>query len=530
MVRRLSIFLLLLVMTAANAEVISITDRTQLYDDERFTLTVRVSPIAELNPDELEALERLFTIEQQFRQERRQRVNGQEVGFVDYQFRLRPKQPGQVIIPSFDVNGDRSDPIPLDVQDASQRPDSLPDDAVILSTSLSQANIYIDQSFRLTLSLAYNIEFRNGELSAFNPEGFATELIDEKRSTTQINGQPYNQFTRVIELTPEKAGLFTLPAIRFSAEYANRNLGRFQRFSRATDPISIQIKAIPESYPSDAFWLPAESLTLSDNLDSELTVELNEHLDWQLQMDVIGLPAEKLPPMLEQIEAALPEDIRLYRNPADIQGQRRHESLALSFTEPGTYTIPEIRIPWWDLSTDQLSIARLPAKTITVTGSASAPIIPAENPEPQAQATTADDDPSSRNTETQTTPSRAWPLLTAIAGAGWLGTLLLWWWSMRRRTPSQTPYKATETEPDERVRSLADGYRSWLTLRRSGGTQSISPEDRALFEQLEKHLLFQQQPAPALSDVTGALKRLRKTTPKGPTRNASPVGRLYPQR
>ncbi|EAR09600.1 BatD family protein [Reinekea blandensis] len=530
MVRQLSIFLLLLVMTAANAEVISITDRTELYDDERFTLTVRVSPIAELNPDELEALARLFTIEQQFRQERRQRVNGQEVGFVDYQFRLRPKQPGQVIIPAFEVNGDSSDPISLDVQDASQRPDSLPDDAVILSTSLNQSNIYIDQSLRLTLSLAYNIEFRNGELSAFNPEGFTTELIDESRSTTQINGQPYNQFTRVIELTPEKAGLFTLPAIRFSAEYANRNLGRFQRFSRATDAISIQVKAVPDAYPSDAFWLPAESITLSDNLDAELTVKQNEHLDWQLQMDVIGLPAEKLPPILEQIESALPDEVRLYRNPADVKAQSRHESLALSFTEPGTYTIPEIRIPWWDLSADQLSIARLPAKTIEVTGSVTAPISQTENRAPQAQADTADGEPPLNKSDLQPAPSKVWPLLTAIAGAGWLGTLLLWWWSMRRRPPAQTPSKATKTEADEHVRSLAEGYQFWLKLRRSGKIQSIGPEDQALFEQLEAHLLFQQRPAPELSEVTGALRRLRQTKTKGPARSASPVGQLYPQR
>lgn len=529
MVRLLPALFFMLMMTTAQAEVIAITDSPRLYEDERLTLTVRVSPVAELDPNDVEALEQLFTIEQRYRQERRQNVNGQNTSFVDYQFRLSPKQRGELTIPSFQVNGQSSDPIRIEVLNTALRPDGLAEDAVIFSAELSQPTAYVDQSIRLTLSLAYNIQFRNGEVSAFDPEGFDVVLIDENRSTTQINGSTYNLYTRVIELTPQRPGLFTLPAVRFSAEYPNRTLGRYQRFSRSTDAINLQINAIPETYPDGAYWLPAQSLSLTGNLETQVTLERADHLDWQLQLQVRGLPAEKLPPIIEQIQDQLPKQIRLYRNPADIDNQTRRESLAVSFTEPGTYTLPAIQIPWWNLQTDSLAYAELPATTIEVLASTK-PESPSTLTPEDSRADRALPEPANVPAEAQLSPSSIWPLLTLLAGSGWLGTLILWWRSSIRQKPE--PAQALNAHQNDWLdsRETPSGwYQMLLKVKRQATPSTLTEDDEALLRQLEAYVLFGKGTAPDKKAVQAAFKRLnQELTMRSQKNREKRPGTLYP--
>ena len=52
-----------------------------------------------------------------------------------------------------------------------------------------------------------------------------------------------------------------------------------------------------------------------------------------------------------------------------VQGSLQ-QSLAIVPTQSGRITLPEVRIPWWNVETDSLQYARLPAQTIMVKAAA----------------------------------------------------------------------------------------------------------------------------------------------------------------
>lgn len=513
MVKRLALLFLAIIAFPVSAEVIAQVDRTEIYDDEPLNLTIRVSPVADLPQADLNALNSLFDIEQQFRQERRQIINGNRVSFVDYQFRLQPKETGTVTIPSFRIGNSQSQPILIRVLDSTQRQDGLADDAVLLTATVDQRDPFVDQPIILTVELAYKIQFRSGELSSFDPEQFETRLLDEGRSTRQINGTTYNLFRRVIELTPKQAGLFSLPDIRLTAEYPNQALGRYQRFSRKAETGSIQVRAIPQTYPAGAYWLPLTGLFLSDNLQNTNSLMTGEHLDWQLKLEADGTPAENLPPILAQIEEQLPPTVRLYRNPPVMEDGQRRESVALSFTEAGTVTLPDIRIPWWNVETDQLAWAHLPARTFNIQPDTSA----AQTQEPQTEQSQDAARPTTTNmTDPEQPSSIIWISLTLLSTMGWLFTLIIWWMqSTRHRRYREKPDTGKQ---DVTSATVSAQYQTYLTLkRRFGDLPDVSSEETDLLNKLEEKVMAGCGEEPADRKTERLLQRIAKqqTVQKG---------------
>lgn len=519
MVRKFVALWLFMVSLPAMADVIAQVDRTRVFDDERLNLTVRVAPISPLEDADLDALRSLFDIEQQYRQERRQIINGQSVSFVDYRFRLKPRQSGSVTIPSFRVAGEQSQPIVIRVQDAAQRQDSLAEEDIILTTQLDRTEPYVDQSITLTVELAYRIDFRNGEITPFEPESIETELIDETRSTRNINGRTYNIYQRVFELTPRQPGIYSLPEIRFTAEYPNQNLGRYQRFSRDADPGTLQVRAIPGAYPDGAYWLPLSSLRLSDNLQAGTELEQGEHLDWQLQLTADGLAPEKLPPILKQIEDRLPADLTLYRNPPTIENDRRLETLALSFTAPGEYTLPEIRIPWWNLEQDRLDWATLPARRFTITPGSTQSAWSADS---AAEKNISNDSPE---------PSAGYPVLwiglTLLTSLGWLTTVLIWWYT-RTRSKQVAQKETARTRQSPSQDTPAVQYQNYLRLQRVTAQQvELEPESQDVIRQLEAYVVCAQGTPPKRKDVQRVLNRLSEAAKRRTSESPAPFA-LYP--
>jgi hypothetical protein len=98
----------------------------------------------------------------------------------------------------------------------------------------------------------------------------------------------------------------------------------------------------------------------------------------------------------------------------------RVEKLALIASTNGTYTIPAVRLPWWNTATDQAEEAVLPARTLVVEGGLTAmpPSPDAHAPKPlQSEPSAAAAQPS----------ESMWQWLALVLGTGWTLTLLLWW-------------------------------------------------------------------------------------------------------
>jgi hypothetical protein len=531
-----------LVVGLAEAAVSAQVDRTELYNDESLVLTVTVSPAAELNSTDLAALASLFSIEQRVQQQSSQNINGRARSRVDYQFRLSSKARGVVAIPSIRAGDEQSEPIFVTVLDARQRGDSLAEDAVQFTGRLSNNRPYVDQAFEIVLEFAYKIQVK-GAIETIDLDSFETRLVKEENTNTTRNGQTYNLYRQVLELTPKNPGAVKIPTIVFNGEYPDSAQGRYVRFSRTVDLEPIEIRAIPASFPSDAYWLPATEIRLSDNLDTGQPMDTNSHLDWQISTQTQGLAASRLPDPLATISASLDSRLRLYRNEATFSDNQRLDSAALTIDTPGTYRIPAIRIPWWNTDTDTLAWAELPERTIRVVATTRV------SPKGTGQAPGAEPllSPESRSTEQ---PELApfgpnyWLYATLLAGLGWLLTLGLWWRQVRTVTTARSTDVLTPgaVSPNwavaQRLAKASDYsglYQCLLRLTGAGNDPltvvkaRLDQSTRQSFEDLERSLFSDQATPPSASAMTALVQALERLIGRtGSARAPDEALRLYP--
>ena len=526
----------------AQAAVTAQVDRTELYNDESLVLTVSVSPAGELNQADIAALASLFSIDQRAQQQSRKIVNGSASSSVDYQFRLSAKASGGIGIPSFRVGSEQSEPLFITVLDARQRPNNLPDDAILFSGRLSNSRPYVDQPFEVILEFAYKIQVK-GAIEAIDLDGFSSRLLNEENTTTTRNGQSYNLYRQVVELTAKNPGAVKIPNILFKGEYADSAQGRYVRFSRSADIEPIEIRAIPSSFPAGAYWLPATNLSLSDNLDTRQPIEQNSHLDWQVSLQTQGLAASRLPDPLAALSNALDSRVRLYRNEPTFTDNLRVDSAALTVDTPGEFRIPAIRVPWWNTVSDTLEWAELPERSINVLAPTTTNAETA-NPALAAEPLAANSLAPTRGSETLPTGSNYWLYSTVFAGLGWLFTLGLWWRQARLPgNPSGTAVPKPKTaDAVNWTRALvfakagdqAALYDCLIKLTRTGSEPlavvktRLNSATRQCLEDLERSLFSDQASPPSAAAMTALVQALRTVAEQSASVSQPDALRLYP--
>ncbi|MHA7880597.1 MAG: BatD family protein [Saccharospirillum sp.] len=403
------------------ASVSASVDRTVLFDDETLTLTIRAeAPVADQALD-LTAINALFDVVGQAQSTQSRITQGSTRRWREWQLVLRPRESGTLIIPSVTLGGQRSEPIEIEVRDAASRSDGLEESDVVLNVSLSKDDAYVGEAVTLTVELRYRIQLQ-GSFDRLNFGDFQAEQIDEVDTLGQQGGRQYRIYRLVYRLIADEPGRYRIPDIRFTGQYQDGPFGNPRRLTRAHPGFVMNIKSIPASYPDNAFWLPAQRVTLSDNLPSRLSLTANTHLDWSITTEAIGLDAADLPSPLSDLRE---NGFRVYQNSPEFDNDgvraRRRDMNALVFLESGEYQLPAIRVPWWNLETDQLEYAELPARPVEI------------RPDPNAPLGGSGPIPSVDNTPLVSYQAGWWPWISLSLGLGWLATGLAWWAVSRRR-------------------------------------------------------------------------------------------------
>jgi hypothetical protein len=172
-----------------------------------------------------------------------------------------------------------------------------------------------------------------------------------------------------------------------------------------------------------------------------------------------GLAVSQLPPL----PAPALDRIRVYAEQPTTENQvdgdwligRHEQRIAIIPTEAGQFTLPAIRLSWWDTQQDKQRETLLPAKEITVqpaVGTAKSTISSKQiTPETSFSSVVKESSlPSPK--QPAPTPSlmpahAVWPWLTSILLFLWLATLGAWWrtWQRSRVKPTASPELPTAT-------------------------------------------------------------------------------------
>ena len=203
---------------------------------------------------------------------------------------------------------------------------------------------------------------------------------------------------------------------------------------RRTPELTLKVRPIPAAWP-DATWLPARDVDIEDIWSTAPDLmSLGSSVTRTITLKAKGLKGNQLPTInLESVPG-----IRIYPDQAkadtltDDQGVTGLgvSSAAMLVTAGGDYTLPAIRVPWWDTENEQLRYAEIPAYPFSVKAAA-----PAIKPSVPGLPTTASaDSPVSSPLQFGTGLWSAWFWTTIFTSCGWALTVA-WFW--RRRPPTR---------------------------------------------------------------------------------------------
>jgi hypothetical protein len=405
----------LLWSAAAMANLSATADRREIALGETLRLTLLGDAGEQPSEIDLTPLNRDWEILSRSSATNARFINGRNNVTRTLELELAPLREGTLAIPSLLTGGRRTVPISILV---NPEPVIAPGDATVLfETSIDQPSLYVQAELILTITLQQAINLEGSEISTLDIADAVVEPLERQSFQRRVGNRTWLVTELRYAIYPQKSGTLSIPAVEFTARevQAGRTLlgsrlGRRLRLS--SEPLQVTVKSVPAAFPGDV-WLPARALTLTENwsLDPE-ALSVGDSTTRTLTLIAQGLQGSQLPP-LSSVQGALniPE-LRFYPDQESIDQSEiarglqgtRIQSEALVARADGNWTLPEIRVPWWNTQNDQLEYAVLKARDIAV-----------------QTAELLDDETASGTSSETTSPVATLPLWIGLIGvAGWL--------------------------------------------------------------------------------------------------------------
>ncbi|HEX7079897.1 MAG TPA: BatD family protein [Gammaproteobacteria bacterium] len=414
----------------ASAQDVAVTasvDRAMPRVNESFTYILRAEGRVRGEPN-VAPLEQLFEILHSSQSTQIQIVNGQAEQVAEWIFQLMPRNPGKTLIPPIEVAGRFSNPVEIEILPALADT-GVPDD-IFLEVDVDPETAYVQSEVVYTLRLFVGVA--TGRAAITPPEVTGGEAIverlgEDRRYRATRGGRDFEVNERRYAIFPQQPGKLTIGPATFEAMVIpSRGFSRVQRYR--SEPVEVEVRPAvppPPSHPN-AVWLPAKRVELHEMWsDDPPELMVGVPATRTLTIEAVGLLETQLP----EIEMARTDGVRQYADQPELERNVTPDGLVATRTEryavlpqrSGEAELPGVELPWFNVETGRWEVASLPPRSVVI-----APGAPTPTPEPQVEA------PRDAPPAAAPAPSAgAWPALSALLGAGWLATLLLWWRSGR---------------------------------------------------------------------------------------------------
>ncbi|VVO57417.1 hypothetical protein PS876_00611 [Pseudomonas fluorescens] len=441
--------LLICTATAHAAELIASVDRSRLNSGETVELTLETSDVTQFGKPDLTPLEPLFEVRGTRQVNQLNTLSGDNRATTRWIITLLPKENGSVLIPPLQLGDVQSQPITVQVVESDVREDKNSLDPVFIEASLDQSSVYVQAQAILTLRIYHSVSLYDD--SSLTPLQIADARVEQLGDTRtyekDINGVRHGVIEMRYAIYPQHSGLLTIAPQTFSATLVETQPaqdstaqgpkpGKLMRVSSAQIPLTVKPK--PLTYPIDAPWLPARSLSLSESWNPEPEhTQVGDSLTRSLTLKVEGLASSQLPAM----PATEVNGLRRYPDQPVLSNQSsdrgligsREEREALVPSRSGLIDLPTVDVVWWNTFEDHLEHTSLPARTLQV----------ANNPSLQVDTPTGSLQPSAVDNDVLWW----WKLSTLILACTTLLGFGLWW----RARWQPAILRATQTGPSPRT-------------------------------------------------------------------------------
>jgi len=243
-----------------------------------------------------------------------------------------------------------------------------------LELELSDRQPYVQENVLLRLRVVSDRNLATATPELPNSSDVLLQKIEgpkaHSRTAAQGGQEIVNEF--VYTLTPLRAGTLEVPPLGVTGALYGNGFGYGRTGSRqfeATggEPIRLQVRPAMASVRP---WLPLQDLALKATLDGDQEVEQGKPVTLALELAAVGATGDQLPSLEPLLRSP---DFRVYREQTLNEGHlsqdgrrlegRRTEYFTLVPHADGRLQLPEIRLPWWNVTTGTREYAGLPIHT-----------------------------------------------------------------------------------------------------------------------------------------------------------------------
>ncbi|MFT5447964.1 MAG: hypothetical protein ACI9DC_003143 [Gammaproteobacteria bacterium] len=450
---RMGLVAVLFLFSASALALSASVDRNAIEDGGIVQLTLEVEGRNGQRPD-VTPLEKDFEVLGTASTTRMAVVNGRASSSTQWILNLRPKRVGTATIPVLESGGARSQAIEIRVGESRKSLGDTPD--LFLETEVSSQSLYVQAQLTYTVRVFHAVALQSGQLSEPGSGSALTLKVGEDRSfAASRNGRRYRVIERKYAVFPQESGELTLEAPVLEGQVVDRNGNRRQLgggflngYIGRTRPVrvrgearTIQIRARAPAAQDHDQWLPAQSVELSGEWDSQQAeMNVGEPLTLIVKLTATGLVGTQL----ADVAPKQLDGFSVYPDNADVQttfsdqGTARGtltQKIAFIPRRAGELTVPDLIVRWWNTQTDREEVAVLPGITRSVLGAAPAqpvsnmpvPLSPQSESIRQVPANARDTSAADTPQPGMSTVTHIWIGVSALFALAWIITLALWW-------------------------------------------------------------------------------------------------------
>ncbi|TCV96005.1 oxygen tolerance protein BatD [Luteibacter rhizovicinus] len=357
-------------------------DRTDVGVGETVTLNIEADASVDIDSPDLTPLGTDFVVLGTQVSRSLSVVNGQRRARAVLGIALRPRHEGHITVPALTIGGQRTPALELNVDATDPNAPARSNATVFLDVKTDTTHAYVGQQIDYTLRLYYGVRLADGTLGDPGADGTDIRRVGQDVTfQTQRGGRTFNVIERHYAIMPQRAGTLqigppTFQGTAVDAEDPGAFFGAGTPVNAVGQPQKIEISAKPATAGEGA-WLPARELTLNiGGWPQDGKAGVGQPVTLTMRLQATGIPFEALPALsLPPIDGA-----DVYPDKPNTGGANsgpwitgwREQGFAVVPSRAGTLHIPETTLHWWNVQTDRLETARIPAHDLEVTGGAAA--------------------------------------------------------------------------------------------------------------------------------------------------------------
>jgi len=441
--RFLMIFLLTIVASVACHAAITVqTDRNPVSLNESFKLAFDITGSSADDPD-FSPLQKDFQILSTSQNSYYSMVNGKISASKQWTLTLIANTAGTLTIPSISFGNEQSPEATIEVKDEAGG-GGKQDEYVYLDASVTTNNPYVQSQVIYTLKLYRSVAIVKASLGdPVISEGSAVieSIGEDKTYDTVQDGKTWQVIERNYAIYPQSSSIIKISPVSFMGQITRNSYG-INPFDppprtviRRSAEVVLDVRPVPAAFTGSQ-WLPAQNLTVAEQWSVDpSSLRAGEPVTRTLIVNATGLTSSQIP----ELPGWPLTDVKYYPDQPELSDERsdtgiigtRSEQAAIIPNRAGSFVLPEITIPWWNVITDKLEYAVVPERTLQVQGGASGNVPtnvqPAEPQQTVEPASRAASEPPVISDPVPLAQDTHWKWISMALLALWLSTLLVWW-------------------------------------------------------------------------------------------------------